>query len=289
MPLPHSCGIMLLAKQYETNLSQCGIITDLSMRCSQALAASLPSYLYSGIIATHFRSQALAVYLPSYDMVLAPLRSQALAAHSPPYLYSGMMPLSHSCGMMLHAKQCDTIQGHCGIIAVLSIIVASSPAYIRAHRHLRHYCRLFIMLLLGKQCETITRSFLRLHCRLLSVLTGTCDIIVVCVMLLLGKQCETITRPFLRLHRRPSFAFTGACDFIVVLLHHCPRSLRHSCRLLICAYVPLSRLSPNNVERTLLLYRFVVDYARSFTYIMSTPVFLILFTSLLLGIRSLKP
>jgi hypothetical protein len=37
LPLPHSCGIMLLGKQYETNLSRCGIIAVL-------LAASLPTY-----------------------------------------------------------------------------------------------------------------------------------------------------------------------------------------------------------------------------------------------------
>jgi hypothetical protein len=51
---------MLLAKQYETNfLYQCGIIADLSMQYSQVLVASSPSYLYSGIIATHLPSQAL--------------------------------------------------------------------------------------------------------------------------------------------------------------------------------------------------------------------------------------
>jgi hypothetical protein len=82
MPLPHSCGIMLLAtKQYETNLSQCGIIANLSMQHSQALVAASPSYLYSGIIATHLRSQGLAAYLSSYDNIAVHLSSQALAAH----------------------------------------------------------------------------------------------------------------------------------------------------------------------------------------------------------------
>ena len=60
---------------------------------------------------------------------------------------------------------------------------------------------------------------------------------VVYIMLLLGKQCETITRSFLRLHCRLSFALTGACDFIVVLRHHC-RSLRHSCRLVANCHLP---------------------------------------------------
>jgi hypothetical protein len=140
---------------------------------------------------------------------------------------------------------------------------------------------------------------LRHHRRLSFALTGACDIIVVCIMLLLGKQCETITRSFLRHHadfhlrsqalvtslssydiivvhcgthadlwltatfpllwdlaasfdeavrdqnlslflrhhRRLSLALTGACDFIVILRHHC-RSLRHSWRLVANCHLP---------------------------------------------------
>jgi hypothetical protein len=42
--------------------------------------------------------------------------------------------------------------------------------------------------------------FLRHHRQLSFALTGACNIIVVCIMLLLGNQCETITRSFLRHH-----------------------------------------------------------------------------------------
>jgi hypothetical protein len=47
-------------------------------------------------------------------------------------------------------------------------------------------------------------------------------------------------------------------------------------------------LVPESVERTL-SYRCRRDHAGSLSYIMSTPVLLTLFTSLLLGIHSLKP
>jgi hypothetical protein len=146
---------------------------------------------------------------------------------------------------MLLAKQYGTIQGHsCGVItnfplrskalgtslssfhaayckAVCDhykvVLAASSPTFIRAHRRLRHHCRLY-QLLLGKQCEAMTRSFLRRHRRLSFALTGACDIIVIFIMLLLGEQCGTITRSLLWRHCR-SFALTSACDFIVVV--HC--------------------------------------------------------------------
>jgi hypothetical protein len=46
---------------------------------------------HRGGIATHLRSQALAAFLPSYDIIVVHLRSQALAAHLPSYLYSGIL------------------------------------------------------------------------------------------------------------------------------------------------------------------------------------------------------
>jgi hypothetical protein len=123
-------------------------------------------------------------------------------------------------------------------------------------------------MLLTKQCETMYKVLsMRHHCRLIiaASLTGACDTIV--IFIILGASS-----PFICAHRR----------------------LRHDCRLgtFICRlrikYFDANRVSPNNFEQTL-LYRFVVNHTRSFSYIMSTPVLSTLFTSLLLGIRSLKP
>jgi hypothetical protein len=65
---------------------------------------------------------------------------------------------------------------------------------------------------------------LRHHRRLSFALTGACDIIVVCIMLLLGKQCETITRSFLRHHANfhlhsQALATSLSSDDIIVV--HC--------------------------------------------------------------------
>jgi hypothetical protein len=51
-------------------------------------------------------------------------------ASLPNYVYCGILLLLHSCGIILLAKQCETIQGHSyGIIANF-VIVASLPTYV---------------------------------------------------------------------------------------------------------------------------------------------------------------
>jgi hypothetical protein len=120
---------MLIAKQHETNLSQCGIIAVLSTQRSQALAASSPSYLYIGIIATYLRSQALAEYLPSYDMTVVHLRSQALVAHSPSYLYSGIIATptllwNHAaCKAVLEHTR--SLRHHCCLINYCGVLITN--------------------------------------------------------------------------------------------------------------------------------------------------------------------
>jgi hypothetical protein len=79
------------------------------------------------------------------------------------------------------------------------LVAASSPTFICAHRRLRHHCRLYHAAS-WKAVRDHYKVFLAASCRLSFALTGACDIIVVCIMLLLGKQRETITRSFLRHH-----------------------------------------------------------------------------------------
>jgi hypothetical protein len=61
------------------------------------------------------------------------------------------------------------------------------------------------------------------HCRLSFALTGACYIIVVCIMLLLGKHCETITRSFLRhhadLHLRSHALATSLSSYDIIVVH----------------------------------------------------------------------
>ena len=88
---PHSCGIMLLAKQYDTIQGhyQYGVIAFVNTVALMPLAASSPSYLYSGDIATcgiiavlsmrhHYR--LIAASLPTYISVLLPTCNAALPA-----------------------------------------------------------------------------------------------------------------------------------------------------------------------------------------------------------------
>jgi hypothetical protein len=112
MSLPHSCGIMLLWKQYETiqGLSfgitadfDCGIMpTLLRLDCRldssfHRTACSITANL-SDLYTAH--QWAVATSMSSYIFIVA------------------LMPFPHSCGNMLLWKQYETIQGlSCGITA----------------------------------------------------------------------------------------------------------------------------------------------------------------------------
>ena len=69
-------------------------------------------------------------------------------------MYSGVEATPHSCGIMLLAKQYDTIQGHYqyGVIAVLSM-----------RRHCRHYCGIIADLII---MIVLIIEQLQLPCRL---------------------------------------------------------------------------------------------------------------------------
>jgi hypothetical protein len=137
------------------------------------------------------------------------------------------LPLPLYCGILLLAKQHETIQGlSCSITA-------------------------------GFDCG-IMLTLLRLDCRLdWSSHRTTCGItanlsdLYVAFYLYSGIHATSIllwdyaaikavwdhTRSSLRHHCRLSFALTCACDFIVVLRHHC-HSLRHPCRLVANCHLP---------------------------------------------------
>jgi hypothetical protein len=117
MPLPHSCVIMLLWKQYETiqGLS-CGIMPTL-------IAASCRLYLQHhcrlGSLSHRTTCGVIAILID---------------------LYSGNMPLPHSCGIIaaMEAVWDQTCLG-CGIIAgLIFIIVVSLP--------LPHFCGIMLLL-----------------------------------------------------------------------------------------------------------------------------------------------
>jgi hypothetical protein len=114
LPLPHSYGIMLYASSVRPTCLVCGVIAVLIKVA--VLYASLRH---------HYRLIFIAA----------------------------LLPLPHSCGIMLHAS---SVRPHEVIAASLpsySFLRLSRPAFIGAPRHLRHYCHLYHAA--SQQCETI--------------------------------------------------------------------------------------------------------------------------------------
>jgi hypothetical protein len=171
MPLPHSCGIMLLWKQYETiqGLS-CGITADFDCGIMPALLR-LDCRLNSS---SHRMTCGITADLS--DLYTA--HRWAVATSMPSYIFIvALIPLPHTCGIMLLWKQNETIQGltcgitagfrlrhhavfTCGITAglirrLIGRIVASLPTwviFIVAILPLPHSCGI---MLLWKQYESI--------------------------------------------------------------------------------------------------------------------------------------
>jgi hypothetical protein len=152
-----------------------------------------------------------------------------------------------------------SLRHHCCL--AYSFLGLSRPTFIRAQRRLQHYCHLYHAASWVAVWDH-TRSFLRLS-------RPTCPNIIVIhspsqALASHSHVCiESYDAAWL-----PSFALSGACNFIVVLRHH-SRPLRHSCRLLIHASVPSTRLSSHNDGRTSSLHYYYLAFLIYLAYLIA--------------------
>jgi hypothetical protein len=123
LPIPHSCGIVLLAKQYETNLSKCGIIADLSLRrrCHRIVAHATSS------MRLHCRLLIVVASSPTYPCGI--LKDCGIIANLYFILLTIIAQLWHHCRLVLY---CSSLSS-CGVIAGIYYtahhwaVAASSP------------------------------------------------------------------------------------------------------------------------------------------------------------------